>query len=270
MIIGTKNKILLIGVVAVLAIGAALFAARMNEDDWICQNGQWVQHGHPSAGMPAGGCKAAAIAASSPANAIYTLEGKAVTLNDGTAQTNDPSAGASQTTTKIFESNAQGDINGDGLADTAVILTQNSGGSGTFYYIAAAINSAGGYKGTNAVLLGDRIAPQNNQIQNGEIIVNYADRKAGEDFSVQPSEGKSMYLVYSNNELTPKPQSLNNSLPIGYTLENYSVEKITEISCAQDSECVTPAEYAMQSRCPFTTLCLKNKCTVVCPGHTNP
>jgi hypothetical protein len=265
--IGTKNKILLIGVVAVLAIGAALFAARMNEDVWICQNGQWVQHGHPSAQMPTSGCGTVAVAALNPASATYTIEGKAVTLKDGTAQTNDPSAGASQTITKIFGANTQGDINGDGLADTAVILTQNSGGSGTFYYIAAAIKTEGGYKGTNAVLLGDRIAPQNNRIQNGEIIVNYADRNSGEDFSVRPSLGKSMYLVYSNNELIPKPQSLNNSLPIGYTLANYSLEKITETSCTQDSECVTPMEYAILSRCPFTSLCLNNKCTVVCPSH---
>lgn len=27
------------------------------EDTWICQNGQWVEHGHPSASMPTKPCQ---------------------------------------------------------------------------------------------------------------------------------------------------------------------------------------------------------------------
>lgn len=27
------------------------------EDDWICDNGKWVQHGHPDAPMPTEQCK---------------------------------------------------------------------------------------------------------------------------------------------------------------------------------------------------------------------
>jgi len=27
-----------------------------SEDDWICVEGQWVEHGHPSAPMPEGEC----------------------------------------------------------------------------------------------------------------------------------------------------------------------------------------------------------------------
>jgi hypothetical protein len=59
------------------------------------------------------------------------------------------------------------------------------------------------------------------------------------------------------------------SLPQGYTLNNYSVEKKMEVACQKTSDCVTPAEYATQSRCPFVSLCLENKCTVVCPDHQN-
>jgi hypothetical protein len=56
-------------------------------------------------------------------------------------------------------------------------------------------------------------------------------------------------------------------LPEGYTLERYSVEKVTEVSCRKNSECSTPGEYLIQSRCPFRSLCLQNKCSVVCPSH---
>ena len=59
------------------------------------------------------------------------------------------------------------------------------------------------------------------------------------------------------------------SLPQGYTLNNYSIEKKLEIACQKNSDCVTPAEYAIQSRCPFVSLCLENKCAVVCPAYQN-
>jgi translocator protein len=59
------------------------------------------------------------------------------------------------------------------------------------------------------------------------------------------------------------------SLPVGYTLDFYSVEKISDISCIRNSDCQTPGEYLMRSNCPFTSLCLKNKCAVVCPSHNN-
>jgi len=62
-----------------------------------------------------------------------------------------------------------------------------------------------------------------------------------------------------------KEVSEAHTLPEGYTLDSYTVEKVTEVSCSQDSECETPMEYLVQSRCPFTSLCIDNKCTVVCP-----
>lgn len=47
--------------------------------------------------------------------------------------------------------------------------------------------------------------------------------------------------------------------------ENFVIEKVMEESCSQDDECETPGIYLMQSRCPFTSKCIKNKCTVICP-----
>ena len=55
-------------------------------------------------------------------------------------------------------------------------------------------------------------------------------------------------------------------LPLGYSLDSYSIEKILDIPCTRNAECRTPLEFAIVSRCPMKTLCLNNQCTVVCPG----
>jgi hypothetical protein len=104
-------------------------------------------------------------------------------------------------TTKYFGNEATGDLNGDGKVDEAFIFTQQPGGSGTFYYVAVVLRTAGGWQGTDAVLLGDRIAPQTTEIKNGLLIVNYADRLASEPFSAQPSVAKSMYLRVNGGKL---------------------------------------------------------------------
>lgn len=142
-----------------------------------------------------------------PSNISYNIEGKVITLINGT----DPISN-----TKIFSANTQGDVNKDGLDDTVVILTQNSGGSGTFYYVAVAIKSQTGYTGTNAVLMGDRIAPQTSEVKNGLVIVNFADRAINEDFSVSPSIGKSLYLQYFKGTLVSRPEALQLTSPYPY------------------------------------------------------
>jgi hypothetical protein len=55
------------------------------------------------------------------------------------------------------------------------------------------------------------------------------------------------------------------NLPIGYTLDSYSIEEVSNVLCSVDSDCKTPVEYLVQSRCPFTSLCINETCVVVCP-----
>ncbi len=140
----------------------------------------------------------------SPTNykdATYTIENWPTTLVDGVSKQPTTPGSASITETRYFGNEATGDLNGDGQSDVVFLLTQNSGGSGTFYYVVAALKTSTGYHGTNAILLGDRIAPQTTEIRNGEIIVNYADRQRTEPMTIQPSVGVSKYLKVSGSEL---------------------------------------------------------------------
>ncbi len=52
-----KNKFIIFAIV--LAIFAAIFTLRFfsGEDNWVCQNGQWIEHGHPDFAAPTSVCK---------------------------------------------------------------------------------------------------------------------------------------------------------------------------------------------------------------------
>lgn len=132
-------------------------------------------------------------------NASYMIEGKPVVL--GTEGT------------KYFGNEAIGDLNADGLPDIGFLITKDNGGSGTFYYAVAGIKNADGYLGTDAVFIGDRIAPQTTEIKNGLLLVNYADRAPNEPFVKAPSIGKSIWL-----KLDPK------TLQFGEVVQNFEGE----------------------------------------------
>ncbi len=134
-------------------------------------------------------------------DATYDIEGQKITLKNGFAQTKVSPESISKITTEYFGNEAVGDLNADGISDVAFLVTQDGGGSGTFFYVVVALGSKKGYTGTNAVFIGDRIAPQTTEIRDGQIIVNYAERGADEPMSVRPSFGVSKYLKIINTKL---------------------------------------------------------------------
>ena len=139
------------------------------------------------------------------ANSEYVIDGKSVVLKEG--QTEKPAAPGSATiaTTRILDATTTGDLNGDRRDDVLVLLVQNAGGSGSFYYVAAALRTEEGYRGTNGILIGDRIAPQATEIRDGTIVVNYKERYPWESFAVPPSVSRSRYFVVETDELKEKP-----------------------------------------------------------------
>ncbi len=134
-------------------------------------------------------------------NATYIIENREVALINGKSEKEISPGSASKIVTQYFGNETKADFNGDGTEDIAFILTQNRSGSGTFYYVAVALGLENGYKGTNAIFLGDRIAPQTTEFSNGKIIVNYAERKTGEPMTAMPSVGVSKYFKISDGVL---------------------------------------------------------------------
>lgn len=88
-------------------------------------------------------------------NAIFMVENRNVHLANGQARTPAAPGSAATITTEIYGQPVCGDLNGDGRDDAALVLVQESGGSGSFYYVAAAIAENGIYRGTNAILFSD-------------------------------------------------------------------------------------------------------------------
>jgi heat shock protein HslJ len=130
-------------------------------------------------------------------NLTYTVDGQTFTLINGKVSMDVAPGSSAQQTLQIFGEPVYGDLNGDGVAnDAALLLVNNAGGSGAFYYAVLALNTNGVYKATNSLLLGDRIAPQTVEIHDGRAVFNYAERKANEPMTTQPSIGKSLWVHY--------------------------------------------------------------------------
>ena len=162
----------------------------------VIGGGTWIVLTRPPIAID--GTTPTPVVVEDPLNTTYTVQGEPVVLTNGVSSVRDAST---TVRTALFGQPVLGDLNGDGKADAVVLLTRDTGGSGTFYYVAAALNSPQGMKGTNAVLLGDRIAPQPTQIQNGTMIINYADRAPGEPMTTPPSVGVSAYFTVEGMQL---------------------------------------------------------------------
>lgn len=129
----------------------------------------------------------------------YLIDGKNVELNGGVAETDAAPGSALKIVTRYFGNELKTDLNADGKEDVVFLLTQEKGGSGTFFYVVAALSTENGYTGSDGYFLGDRIAPQSTNVSPNPkhkhvVVVNYADRAVGEPMTAQPSVGKSVYL----------------------------------------------------------------------------
>ena len=138
----------------------------------------------------------------------YQIDGQTIQLKDGISTVLSAPGSTLQTVTRYFGNEAFGDLNGDGQVDVAFLLTQEKGGSGTFFYVVAALKTDQGYIGTDGIYLGDRIVPQSIIIENSMIVVNYADRKSNEPFTTAPSVGATKYVrVVGDSLMELNPES---------------------------------------------------------------
>jgi len=177
-----------------------------------------------------------------PLDATYIIEESAVILINGKAEKEIAPGSASKIEVAVWGEPVKGDLTSDGINDAALIITYSAGGSGIFYYIAAALHDFGSGKtiGTNAILLGDRIAPQNISIENGEIVVNYADRKKDESMIIQPSVG----------------------ITRNFKIENSSLTEITPEAAVKEYSCIISGGSIKESLCCKSSSDFPNSCLI--------
>lgn len=128
-------------------------------------------------------------------NSTFIISDTKVILQNGSEERALLPDSASEVVTKYFGNEVFTDINNDGKKDAVFLVTQNAGGSGTFFYAVGLVSTKFGYTGTKAILIGDRIAPQSTVAMSGGLVdINYADRKPTDPMTTQPSIGKTLTI----------------------------------------------------------------------------
>lgn len=134
-------------------------------------------------------------------NATYFIEKHAVRLVNGRAEAPAAPGAAAGSTTVLVGEPVLGDVDGNGHDDAALFLVRQSGGSGTFYYLAAALSKQSTCQGTNAVFLGDRISPKQIHIDKGMIIADFVDRRPDQPMTEPPAINRRLSFILKEGSL---------------------------------------------------------------------
>jgi hypothetical protein len=153
----------------------------------------------------------------------FEIDGAAVTLHDGHAEQLSARGSRTQIVTDVFGTPVERDVDGDGDRDAVMFLVRESGGSGTFYYVAAALTTDQGVVGTNAPMLGDRIAPQSLEVRHGLIEANIATRGPDEPMSASPTVEQLKHFTLEGRRLTPIPLGEGERVAIGALVYGHEV-----------------------------------------------
>ena len=176
---------------------------------------------------------AAGRIADSPLAASYQIEGQWITLNNGHAEQPAAPGSASAIRTEVVGRWIGSDLEGDGDRDAVMILVHEPGGSGTFYYLAAALARGGGYRGLNAVLLGDRITLRDIAVTDSLIQVNYLHRAFHEPMTARPYIEGRLVVVLDNGKLVPiRLQRTDEQIVAGWVTIGHGVRIFRP--CGQD------------------------------------
>lgn len=134
-------------------------------------------------------------------NCSFIIDDQRITLVDGRSDLEITEGSASRQVTDFIINYGGFDLNGDSRKDSIVFLRQRSGGSGTFYYIAAALGTGDGYRGSEAVFIGDRVEPLDIDYDGEFVLVSWMDRLEGESYSVKPSVEAFARFRFEDGEL---------------------------------------------------------------------
>lgn len=134
-----------------------------------------------------------------PLDTTYTVGGETITLVNGYAEVPAAPGASTKITTRVRGAPERSDVDGDGREDAVLILAHDSGGSGTFYYVVAAIRDDDAYRGTTGVFLGDRIEPRSIGIVGNRITVEFLGRAPGDALAEPPSVPMEQLVIYDPN-----------------------------------------------------------------------
>lgn len=130
-------------------------------------------------------------------NLAVTIDGQAFAMSNGFAASEAAPDSAAQNTVRIVGDPVWGDVDRDGHLDAALLIANDPGGSGTFYYAVLAVGDSGIYSSTNALLLGDRIVPQTVNFLDGRFVYNYAARGPEEPMTARPTVQSSLWIRFN-------------------------------------------------------------------------
>ena len=118
-----------------------------------------------------------------PYNHTYSIEKEKVVLHNGQARVTIPGS-AAVILTQVTHKPVYVDLDGDNIKEAVTILMQQTGGTGTFYYLVVADD---GDKIIESYFLGDRIKIVSVKVVNNIIIVEYFEREMGQPMASKPT-----------------------------------------------------------------------------------
>ena len=134
-------------------------------------------------------------------NLPVTIGSQSFTLINGVAEKRAaPGSSAVDTVRAIGDPVIGGDITGDGKPEAALLLADDPGGSGTFYYAVLALSGTDSWRTTNALPLGDRIEPGAIDFAGGHFIYRFLERPPGEPMSEPPTVPRTVVIVFDKSE----------------------------------------------------------------------
>ena len=173
--------------------------------------------------------------AADPLSASYEIDGRRITLAAGRAERSAVPGSAMREQTRVLGEPVQGDLDGDGTADAVLWLLHQPGGTGSFYYLAAALNHTGSYQGIRAHLLGDRIAPGELTISNGLVSASFLDRRPGEAMATRPAIHKTAYFTLEGAALVPVEElAEGEEILQGWLVSGHEVRQFRPCTDAED------------------------------------
>lgn len=138
-----------------------------------------------------------------PLSTTYRIGKEPVLLINGRAEVQAAPGSATKIITEVVNEPVFGDLNSDNRNDAALFIIQDTGGSGTFYYLTAAIRQDRHWRGTNAAYIGDRIMPVSLKINHGVIAASFMDRSPGQPMATPPTVTRLLQFKLVDDQLEP-------------------------------------------------------------------